>query len=173
LELDITNKAENQRSLARQQQQVYMKVRNEHKIERESASQVPSEEMCWNRTADIWCVRRAARTHDVPYLGRRAATHAPERMATGFRSVGPTPPQKLPIRGLHFQPYKPCLLFHNTQCWTIPNKVLISRVLLLLKDRRQRGGGEQRSKKSEENGNGVGAAVQASEKQKMRPRQGT
>jgi hypothetical protein len=34
------------------------------------------------------------RTHEAPTSGRRAVTHAPERIAAGFRSIGPKLPQK-------------------------------------------------------------------------------
>jgi hypothetical protein len=48
-----------------------------------------------NRTADTWHVRWTAPTHGASYPGRRAATHALERIATGFSSVWPTLPKNL------------------------------------------------------------------------------
>jgi hypothetical protein len=49
----------------------------------------------WNRTADTWRVRWGHPHTRRAHPGCRAATHAPTRIAAGFRSLGPTLPQKL------------------------------------------------------------------------------
>jgi hypothetical protein len=49
---------------------------------------------CWNRTADTWRVRRGRPHTRRAHPGCRAATHAPARIAAGFRSLGPTLPPK-------------------------------------------------------------------------------
>jgi hypothetical protein len=49
-----------------------------------------SDTNCWNRTADT---RRA-------HPGCRATTHATTRIAAGFRSLGPTLPQKDSLLGV-------------------------------------------------------------------------
>jgi hypothetical protein len=75
---------------------------------------------CWNRTTDKWRARRVARSHGTPYPGHQAATHAPARIPVGFKSVGPTLPQKASPLGWHPQPYKSCFSTQDTQCGTIP-----------------------------------------------------
>jgi hypothetical protein len=54
---------------------------------------------CWNRTADTWRVRRGRPHTRRAHPGCRAATHAPARIAAGFRSLGPTLPQKASLSG--------------------------------------------------------------------------
>jgi hypothetical protein len=79
---------------------------------------------CWNRTADTRRVRRGRPHTRRTHPGCRAATHAPARIAAGFRSLGPTLPQKAsPFKGLHPQPYKPCYHILTTQYETIPNNL--------------------------------------------------
>jgi hypothetical protein len=49
---------------------------------------------CWNRIADTRRVRPGRPHTRRGHPGCRAATHAPARIAAGFRSLGPTLPQK-------------------------------------------------------------------------------
>jgi hypothetical protein len=83
-----------------------------------------SDTNCWNRTADTWRVRRGRPHTRRAHPGCWAATHAPARIAAGFRSLGPTLPKKLAFYGLHPQPYKACFLTLTTQCGTIPNTII-------------------------------------------------
>jgi hypothetical protein len=53
----------------------------------------------WNRSADTWRVRRGRPHTRRAHPGCRAATHAPARIAAGFRSLGPTRPQKASLLG--------------------------------------------------------------------------
>jgi hypothetical protein len=54
---------------------------------------------CWNRTADTWHVRPGRPHTRRAHPDCRAATHAPARIAAGFRSLGPTLPQKASLLG--------------------------------------------------------------------------
>jgi hypothetical protein len=66
---------------------------------------------------EAWRVRRAARTHGAPHSGCPAATHAPARKTAGFRSLGPTLPQKVSLLG-------GCTLNHiNHACPPSPHNV--------------------------------------------------
>jgi hypothetical protein len=56
--------------------------------------QTGSDTNCWNRTAHTRRVRRGRPHTRRAHPGCRAATHAPARIAAGFRSLGPTLPPK-------------------------------------------------------------------------------
>jgi hypothetical protein len=54
---------------------------------------------CWNQTADTWRVRRGRPHIRRGHPGCQTATHAPACIAAGFRSLGPTLPQKASLSG--------------------------------------------------------------------------
>lgn len=80
------------------------------------------------------------RTHNVglfPTISPPAHTTRPSRPSdrdTRLRThsirlqicwANTSPSKSQPIRGLHSQPYKPCLPTHNTQYRTIPNSLIL------------------------------------------------
>jgi hypothetical protein len=60
---------------------------------------IPDPFSCWNWTADTLCVRRGRPHTRRAHPGCRAVTHASARIAAGFRSLGPTRPQKASLLG--------------------------------------------------------------------------
>jgi hypothetical protein len=77
--------------------------------------------ICWNRTADTWRVRRGRPHSRRAHPGCRAATHAPTRIAVGFRSLGPILPQKAsPSGGCTFNHINHAFSLSPDNVWLFP-----------------------------------------------------
>jgi hypothetical protein len=102
-----------------------------------------SDTNCWNRTADTRRVRRDRPHTRRAHPGCRAATHAPIRIAAGFRSLGPTLPQKASLSGgctLNLINHAITLSPHNVGLFptlspdllkSVPNELLVVEIRLV------------------------------------------